>query len=222
MYIKLSGAIINYRIIGEGEPLIMLHGNGESMEIFNEAVEELKSKYQVILIDTRGHGGSIMTDSRDFHYQDMASDLAEFIDALGLRNVNLYGFSDGGIVALMYAINCYTNINHLILSGVNITTGGLKFSFHLLLWLKFIFTGSNLSGLMLKEPKINPVLLENIRTNVLLVYGESDIIKKREIATINAKIPVSSLVFVPKENHGSYVVNSKKIALIIDDFIEEN
>ena len=77
MFFKTRNVELYYEKTGEGEPLILLHGNGESHEIFNEAIEVLKRKFTVYAIDTRGHGQS--SPVLEIHYDDIAHDVYRFI-----------------------------------------------------------------------------------------------------------------------------------------------
>ena len=124
MYIQVDGQVLYYEKTGEGKPLIMLHGNNESHEIFNEAVEILSESYTVYAIDSRGQGLSAVCD--EYHYLDMAYDVIKFIEAENINRPILYGFSDGGIIGLMVARMISDKLDKLIVSGVNLTPNGLK------------------------------------------------------------------------------------------------
>ncbi len=102
MYIQLNGQILFYEQYGEGKPLILLHGNGEDHNIFNELCDKLKDDYTIYAIDTRGHG--LSATPTEYHYSDMADDLLAFIDSLAISSPCVVGFSDGGITALLAAI----------------------------------------------------------------------------------------------------------------------
>lgn len=65
MFIKVNGVNIFYEECGEGEPIILLHGNSETHAIFDKFMERLKPKYKVYAIDTRCHGQS-RKDKRNF------------------------------------------------------------------------------------------------------------------------------------------------------------
>lgn len=101
MKIFVNSIHLYYEKFGEGSPLILLHGNGESHQIFDRAIPILSRYFTVYALDTRGHGESDMV--REFHYSDMAEDVKCFIEALALQKPILYGFSDCGIVGLMIA-----------------------------------------------------------------------------------------------------------------------
>lgn len=82
MYIQLNGQVIYYEKTGEGSPIILAHGNGETHKIFDILIPELSRKHTVYALDTRGHGESASPEQ--YHYSDMAEDIAAFVHALDL------------------------------------------------------------------------------------------------------------------------------------------
>ena len=76
MFINVNNIRLYYEKHGEGNPLILLHGNEENHFIFDEAVEKLKKYYTVYTLDSRGHGQSEKV--KEYHYQDMANDIKNF------------------------------------------------------------------------------------------------------------------------------------------------
>lgn len=56
MYITVNNMNLYYEVVGSGTPLVMIHGNGESHDIFDKAVEVLSKHYTCYLPDSRGHG----------------------------------------------------------------------------------------------------------------------------------------------------------------------
>ena len=127
MEINVNGTTIWYEKTGAGEPLILLHGNGESHGIFSEAIPLLAERFTVYATDTRGHGKS--APAGVFHYTDMAEDMAAFIGALALEKPAVYGFSDGGITALLLALRHPDLPSRIAVSGANLRPGGLTRAF---------------------------------------------------------------------------------------------
>lgn len=75
MYMQLNGQVIYYEKCGEGSPVILVHGNGETHKIFDVLIAELSKKHTVYAMDSRGHGQSAAVT--EFHYSDMADDVFE-------------------------------------------------------------------------------------------------------------------------------------------------
>ena len=101
MYIRVNDTNLWYETKGNGQPFILLHGNGESHEIFTVLMNELSKKFSVYAIDSRCHGKSSKTN--ELSYGLMMEDVASFIKELKLEKPLLYGFSDGGIIGLLLA-----------------------------------------------------------------------------------------------------------------------
>ena len=83
-----------YREKGSGEPLILLHGNGEDGSYFVHQIEHFQSRYRVIALDTRGHGRS-PRGSAPFTIRQFSLDLYDFLRAHEIPSAVLLGFSDG-------------------------------------------------------------------------------------------------------------------------------
>jgi pimeloyl-ACP methyl ester carboxylesterase len=124
MYIKVNGIELFYEKYGSGNPIVLLHGNGEDHTIFDVLVLQLSQHHTVYAIDSRGHGKSSSVKSLD--YRVMMEDIAAFITKLGIENAMLYGFSDGGIIGLLLAIEHPSMLSKLIISGANTHPGGIK------------------------------------------------------------------------------------------------
>jgi len=220
MTIKVNGVELYYKISGQGPPVLLLHGNGEDHTIFKVLVNKLSADFTVYAIDSRGHGRS--SKVKHLNYIDKMNDVAEFIEKLGIKNPVLYGFSDGGIIGLLLAINHPELLKKLIISGANTNPGGLK-SFPLfLIKLHYFFTRSSKMKLMLTQPDISPAELAKIITPTLVLAGSRDIIIQEHTTQIADNIPGSELKILKDESHSSYVVNSEKIYDIIISFIKES
>ncbi|KFA59627.1 hypothetical protein A9G34_08055 [Gilliamella sp. Choc4-2] len=89
---------LNYKLQGEGQPIIFMHGVFGSLDNLNMLAKDFVSNYQTIQVDLRNHGHSPWSDK--MNYQVMAEDVAELCDALKLKDVILIGHSMGGKVAL--------------------------------------------------------------------------------------------------------------------------
>jgi pimeloyl-[acyl-carrier protein] methyl ester esterase len=93
-----DGRQIAWREAGSGSTLVLLHGWSMSSAVFAEVIEELAANFRLLAPDLRGHGAS--DPGAGYAFADFAVDLAEWIQALDLREVVLVGWSLGGQVAL--------------------------------------------------------------------------------------------------------------------------
>lgn len=207
---------IFYEKIGAGPPVILLHGNGESHEIFDKILEPLAKKYTVYAIDTRGHGKSSSVDT--LSYEEMADDIKFFIEELQIQRPLLYGFSDGGIVGLLMACQEQALLSGLIISGANTRPKGLKPFWYGLFKMMFWFSRDEKLRLMLTQPHITTKMLQKINIPVLVLAGEKDMVRRSDTRFIAEHISDSRLCILKGETHASYVCHSKKVLTFIEDF----
>lgn len=95
---------LHYIEKGNGEPFILLHGNGEDGTYFTSQIDYFSKSYRVIAVDTRGHGKSPRGDA-PFSIRQFAEDLYHFMTEKGIESAHILGFSDGGNIALIFAVN---------------------------------------------------------------------------------------------------------------------
>lgn len=103
---------LHYQTLGQGQPLVLLHGLFGSGDNWGMVARHFSQHYQVISVDLRNHGRSPHSDSHN--YTDMADDLLELCDALGLERINLLGHSMGGKVAMQFATQYPDRVEKLI------------------------------------------------------------------------------------------------------------
>lgn len=114
--------------MGYGTPLVLLHGNGEDSGCFVNQIDKFSEFRRVIAVDTRGHGAS-PRGSRPFTLDTFANDLNELFDKLGIDSADILGFSDGGNIALIFALKYPERVKRMVLCGANLFPTGLKGSF---------------------------------------------------------------------------------------------
>lgn len=179
---------LNYTEKGSGFPLILLHGNGENAGYFEYQIEYFSASYRVIAIDTRGHGKS-PRGTEPFTIVQFAQDLKDFLDGMGIQRAHILGFSDGGNIALAFALKYSGYIEKLILNGANLNPGGVKKTVQLpicieygmvslaALFSKKAIQKKELLGLMVTQPDIAPEQLKLVEPQTLVLVGNRDMIK---------------------------------------------
>ncbi len=211
MYIQLDGQILYYEKCGEGERnIILLHGNGEDHSIFDELVKKISENNTVYTIDSRGQG--LSATPAEYHYEDMATDLINFIDALKIKSPAVLGFSDGGITALLAASRKPDIFRKVVAAGANSNPKGLTLSARSEIKRQFKRDGSPLTEMMLKEPDLTAEMLGRITCPVLLLAGQHDMVKEKDTKRMAAAIPTCEVEILRGEDHGSYVIHSDKCA----------
>ncbi len=222
MYFQNGNVKLYYEIMGTaGRPLLMLHGNGENHRIFYAAAEILSKDYCVILPDTRGHGQSDQPQNNCYHYVDMADDVLALCRHLNLQSPLIYGFSDGGITALLLALKSPQLPAAIAVSGANLNPRGLKSFFSLGMKISYALKKDPKTALMLREPQIDPDRLKTICCPALVTAGSRDLIKEKHTKRIAVAMPQATLKILKGESHGSYIVNNRKIAFLLRDFFKK-
>ena len=100
-YFQSDGWKIRYIDVGNGEPVVLIHGLGESIESWKFQIPELSKYFRIIALDLRGFGKSEIPD-RINGIKDFVSDVKNLIDHLNIRKANLIGFSMGGVICLAF------------------------------------------------------------------------------------------------------------------------
>jgi len=188
---------------GEGFPLILLHGNGEDGTYFVHQLEYFSPKFRVIAVDTRGHGLSPRGEA-PFTIRQFADDLKEFLDELGIKKAHILGFSDGGNIALCFALKYPEYVEKLILNGANLNAKGVKPSVQLPIELgwriarcfKKAKANAEMLSLMVNEPNIPESELSKIGMPTLVVAGSRDMIKDSHTRRIAELIPGAKLCII--------------------------
>ena len=116
-YVDAGGVMIYYKAIGNGEPLVALHGGpGASHDYLLPGLIPLARTNRLILIDERGSGRSErLDDVSAYTVENMVEDVEAVRAALGLDKINLLGHSYGGVLAQAYALKYQEHLSHLIL-----------------------------------------------------------------------------------------------------------
>lgn len=202
---EINGILLNYSRSGIGQPLILLHGNGEDHTIFDELTEKLKPHFCVYAIDSRNHGNSSKTD--DYSYEIMAADIAAFIKKKNLIKPFILGFSDGAIIALTLALQYNGIFAKMALLGINLKPDDFKPEIYKEIQEGYAQTKDPLLKLMLEQPDIELSGLKDIATPTLLVAAENDIFKGELFTNIVNTMPDASLEIIKGHDHGSYIVH---------------
>ena len=195
-----------YEKRGAGEPLVLLHGNGEDGSYFLHQMEAFSREFLVYALDTRGHGRS-PRGSAPFTLSQFAEDLLAFLDEQGLKRVNLLGFSDGGNIALTFALRHPERVRRLVLNGANLTPRGVKAWVQLPIVLGYQIasrlkspkarTNAEMLGLMVHEPQIPPSELAGLMMPVLVIAGTRDMIREDHTRLMAREIPGARLALIP-------------------------
>ena len=175
---------------GHGYPLILLHGNGENCGYFQGQMDAFAKRYHVYAIDTRGHGRT-PRGSRPFTIRQFAEDLLGFMDEHQITKAHLLGFSDGGNIAMVFAIHHPDRVDRLVLNGANLNARGVKRTTQIPIEIGYRIAGrfadksdsarqhAEMLGLMVNDPNVTPGELAGIQAKTLVIAGTNDMILKK-------------------------------------------
>lgn len=222
---------LHYQEKGDGEPLILLHGNGEESSYFKHQMDYFSSKYHVIAVDTRGHGQS-PRGTAPFTVAQFAEDLHDFMGELGISRAVILGFSDGANIAMKFVLRYPGMVKALILNGGNLNAKGVKLTTQIPIEIgyriasKFAAKSSDarenaeMLGLMVNEPNIEPKALTKIKVPTLVICGTKDMIKESHTKEIAKGIPKAKLALI----EGSHFIaneNPKVFNRVVEQWLSD-
>lgn len=208
-----------YKEKGEGEPFILLHGNGENCSYFKNQIIYFSDRYRVIALDTRGHGKS-PRGTMPFTIEQFSRDLYDFMTELGLSNAVILGFSDGANIAMKFALKHPDMVKALILNGGNLNSKGVKSAIQIPIEIGYriakLFASKSpdakmnaeMLSLMVNEPNIGLGELSKITAPTLVICGTKDMIKESHTKAIAKNIPAAKLVII----EGNHFIANKRPA----------
>jgi pimeloyl-ACP methyl ester carboxylesterase len=231
-YVEVNDIKIYYEVYGEGEPLLLIHGNGGSIENFIYQIPEFAKQYKVIVVDSRAQGRSSDSD-QEISYSLMASDMSEFIDKLNLGKVHVVGWSDGGNVGLELAYAHPEKVSKAVIFGANYShenynavPDSIAISpnhpaiNHTALVLERYRSGNErlslnkerlpiikkkLTALMEKYPNFTLEQLNTIQVPFMVVVGDHDSINIEQTILLYQNLPQAQLFVLPGASHFSLI-----------------
>ena len=227
-----DGVTLYYETYGEGEPLLMIHGNGASIASFAFQIDHFKSKYKVIAMDSREQGKSGSSDTR-MTYEVMTDDLAALLDHLGVGPVDVLGWSDGGIEALLLGIRHPDKVKKLAAMAANLNpslqavypeTDGMVKSITATLTPEALATPdgkklSKLVDLMANQPNIDPKQLAKITAPTLVLSGDQDLIRLDHTVAIFNALPNAELAVFPNSTHAVPIDDPDLFNATVEQFL---
>ena len=214
-FITTRGIKMYYETYGQGEPLLMIHGNGGSISAFKYQIGFFQKHYKVIVADSRAQGKTI-DYGEVLNYEMMAEDMNALLDSLHIASANVIGWSDGGINGLLLAIHHPEKVNKLVISGANLIPDdsvldpqGVAFIADAkkeLMAAKQDASIKNtlkLINMMALEPHIPTTDLQKIKCPVLVIGGDADVIKPSHTVQIFENIPQANLWILPFSGHAT-------------------
>lgn len=240
-YQNINGVKLYYEEYGKGTPLLLIHGGLGSIADVAAVIPELSKDFRVIAIDCPGQGRSEQAET--LSYQLMADYFSTFMDKLKLDSAYVFGYSDGGNVAVLLAADRPDKVKKVAAFAAASQTSGyysyategldqltpavIEASFQWWLephlqrtpqkdkWQKFISDFSK----MCATPVIIPQeKLESIQTKVLIVQGDNDIVKPEHSVALYQAIKGSQLCIIPAASHFVLYEKPELLIQIVKEF----
>lgn len=233
-FAEINNIKLYYETYGSGKPLLIIHANGADIAAMSNQIKFFSTKYKVVVADSRGHGKSGMGTGR-LTYEQMTEDINKLLEQLKLKSVYVLGWSDGGIIGLMLAINHPDKVEKLAIMGANINPQGAYD------WaLKFVDEQSKLVDEMIakgdksqnwetqkqhldllgKQPNIPATDLKKISVPTIVMAGDKDVIRAEHTIQIFDNIPNAHLCIFPGSTHMIPVENDRLFNRTVSNFLE--
>src|ERR1700678_2938762 len=226
---EIHGHRIFYATRGNGPTLVFLHGGGDSGEhSFARQIDVFSEHHHIVAPDQVGQGRTPDVPG-PLSYTAMMEDTAQLLKVLKLKNVDVVGFSDGGILALMLAVRHPELVRRLVVSGVNIAPEGLSAGN-----LETLRATENpnpktidekLAHLWLTSPtatELSLAMLAKIKQPVLVISGDRDAVTLEHTLAIYHALPDAQLCVLPGTDHATFSSRPQWLNPIIGTFLDHS
>jgi len=218
-FYDIRGFKMYAEVYGTGKPLLIIHGNGGSINNFIYQIPYFAKSYKVIVADSRAQGRS--TDKSDsLSYEMLADDYAALLDFMKIDSAYVIGWSDGGIEGLLLAIRHPGKVKKLAVTGANLVPDTSAVSQQVLNMVMPFYTSLSsktnkteqeknsfkLLRLLVEEPHISLADLHTIKCPALIIGGDHDVIKEEHTLLIYKNIPNAYLWILPGSGHSTPVI----------------
>lgn len=219
----VNGVTIWYAMFGRGEPVILLHGGLANANYWGHQVRALQRHYQVIVMESRGHGRS-SRNQEPYGYDLMASDVVALLDHLKIRKAAIVGWSDGAIIGLDIAMKHSERVSRLFAFAANSDPSGVADIASSEVFNAYIARAgeeykrlsptpseyksfvAEITKMWESQPKWTASDLAAIKVPTWIVDGDHDeAIKRENTEFMAANIPGAGLLIQPQVSHFSFL-----------------
>ena len=236
-YVVLNGVRLYYEIYGNGDPLVLIHGNGGNIAYMGPQIEYFCKQYKVIALDCRGRGKSELGKDSPT-YMQMTKDVVSLLNYLKVDSAFIIGRSDGAIISLLMGIYYPEKVKKTAAFGANLypdatalypgileevhnarvhAEGMIKSGDTTQNW----FLIKELNSLMEFQPHISADELRKIQCPVLVMSCDRDVIREEHTLFIYRNIRKSSLCIFPGETHSITKTNPNLFNSTVAKFFSE-
>jgi pimeloyl-ACP methyl ester carboxylesterase len=239
----VRGTPAYYEVHGDGEPVLLLHGGFCSIEMMRPQLEALSADFAVYAPERPGHGRTPDVPG-EIGYAGSLADTVAFMDAVGLADAHVVGFSDGAIIGLLLALQHPARIRSLVAISGNLDPSG------------FVESDSNSGGetdaapgpdrtrefydrlspdgpghaevvlaklmrLWTTEPAIDPAHLARVGASTMIMAGDRDVIRLDHSALMAGSIPGAQLCIVPGAGHDLLETRGDFVTYAVSEFLAQ-
>ena len=225
---EVNGHRMYYETGGSGRPLLLLHGGGNSIHSsFAKQLDVFARTHAIVAPEQIGHGHTPDV-AGPLTYARMADDTAALLVQLKLKDVDVIGWSDGGIVALILAVQHPELVRRLVVSGANFAPEGYFPDDVRQMRAKDVASpttiAQRLNHLWATSPtkdELNPELLASLHRRVLVMAGDHDLIQLDHTIALYHALPDARLCILPGTTHSTLIQRPEWVNAIVASFLEE-
>jgi pimeloyl-ACP methyl ester carboxylesterase len=233
-YYDIRGFKMYCETYGEGQPVLIIHGNGGSINNFVYQIPYFSAKYKVIIADSRAQGKS-KDDGDSLTYEMITDDYAALLTAMKIDSAFVIGWSDGGIEGLMLAIRHPEKVKKLAVTGANLIPDTSAVFQEIWDFVMPEYTALKnkspktpeeknewkLMQLLANQPHIPITDLHKIKIPALVIGGDQEIIKPAHTLLIFQNIPNADLWILPNSGHSTPIVYKDDFNKNVDAFFSQ-
>ncbi|MFK4510155.1 alpha/beta hydrolase [Bradyrhizobium daqingense] len=234
----INGVKIWYAVFGRGQPVLLLHGGLANANYWGHQVRALQRHYQVIVMESRGHGRS-SRNQEPYSYDLMASDVIGLLDHLKISKAAIVGWSDGAIIGLDIAMKHPERVSRLFAFAANSDPSGVAdiatsdvFNAYIARageeykrlsptpteYKSFV---ADITKMWESQPKWTASDLATIKVPTWIVDGDHDeAIKRENTEFMAANIPAAGLLIQPEVSHFSFLQDPEQFNEDVLRFLE--
>lgn len=239
---SVNGLDMYYEIHGTGRALVLLHGGLTTIDTsFGKVLPALAQSWQVIAVEQQAHGHTADVD-RPLSFAQMADDTAALLRRIGVQQADLFGYSDGGNVALGIAIRHPDLVRKLAIAGTSYNSDGLYPEILDLLrhasaedmpavlrdaymrvaprpedWPTLV---AKVARLGVEFPGWRPEDIRSIQAPALVMIGDADIVRPEHAVELFRLLPHAQLAVLPGTDHGMRLDRPEWLLSMLTAFLE--
>ncbi len=237
-YAPVNGIKIWYAVFGHGKPVILLHGGLANSNYWGNQVPVLAKHYEVIVMDSRGHGRSTRNE-QPYGYDLMASDVIGLMDYLKIQKAAIVGWSDGAILGLDIALHHPERLSKLFAFAANSDPTGVADISKSDVFNAYIARAAKeyeklsatptqynafldqISKMWATQPNWTAADLKTITVPTWIVDADHDeAIKRENTEFMAANIPNAGMLIQPEVSHFSFLQDPQQFTNDILHFLD--